>query len=48
MSDNVFFIADEIEGNFHWVHCEIEISNSNDLIDLYHAAYMTGYESHSN
>jgi hypothetical protein len=52
MSDKVFFIANEIEGNLHWIHFEIEINNEIDLLDLFQAGFMTGYrqgaDSHNN
>jgi hypothetical protein len=51
MGGKVSFTANEIEGNFHWVHFEIEINNEIDLLDLFHAGLMCGrieHESHSN
>jgi hypothetical protein len=51
MGDKVSFIANEIEGNFHWVHFEIKINNNIDLLDLFHVGLMYGYrqgaESHN-
>ena len=47
MSDRVFFIKDEIEDDTHWVHFEIEINGTFDLLDLFHAGYHAGYSHRS-
>ena len=44
MSDRVFFIKDEIEEDKHWVHFEVEISGTFDLLDFFHAGYHAGYD----
>lgn len=43
MSDKVFFIKDEIEGDTHWIHFEVEIDGTFDLLDFFHAGYNAGY-----
>ena len=48
MSDRVFFIKDEVEGNEHWIHFEIEINGTFDLLDFFHAGYHAGYDNRSN
>ena len=53
MSDKVFFVKNEIEGDLHWVHFEIQIDGRMDILDLFHTAMMYGIvsqgaELHSN
>ena len=44
MSDKVFFIKEEIEEDKHWVHFEVEIEGTFDLLDFFHAGYHAGYD----
>ena len=43
VSDKVFFIKEEIEGNSHWIYFEVEINDRIDLLDFFHAGYHAGY-----
>jgi hypothetical protein len=48
MSDKVFFTKDEIEDDgTHWVHFEVEIEGTFDLLDFFHAGYHAGYNHRS-
>jgi hypothetical protein len=44
MSDRVFFIKDEIEGDKHWIHFEVEINSQFDLLDFFHTGFHAGYD----
>ena len=44
MSDRVFLIKEEIDGDNHWMHFEIEIQHNIDLLDLFHTGYHAGYD----
>ena len=43
MSDKVVFEKDEIEGDTHWVHFEIELNGQFDVLDFFHAGFHAGY-----
>ena len=48
MSDKVFFIKDDIEDDgTHWVHFEVTIEGTFDLLDFFHAGYYAGYDHRS-